>query len=85
MLHKVGVTQKIKTVAANETEFERLKEQIVTSNNLARCNRCGKLLAKVDSNMVSVKRKDIDLVAEVKTLTIKCPVCQTVNDIVGNP
>ena len=82
MLHKTGVVHKIKTVVANEREFEKLKEQIITSNNLARCVRCGKLLAKIDSNMVSVKRKDIDLVAQVNALSMKCPICGTANEII---
>jgi len=82
MLHKIGVSSKIKTVVSNEGDFEKLKEQIITTNNLIRCSKCGKLLAKVDSDLVSIKRKDVDLIAKVNALTIKCPVCSTCNEIV---
>lgn len=80
-INKTGDAQKIKTVVSSEQEFEQLKEKIVAGNKLVRCQRCGKLLAKVDNDLVSVKRKDIDLVAQVNNLSIKCPVCATVNNI----
>jgi len=80
-LNKIGAPQKIKTIVSNEKEFEQLKEQIVSSNNLARCVKCGKLLAKIDHDLISVKRKDIDMVAKVSSLEIKCPVCKTCNSV----
>ncbi len=81
-LNKVGVAQKIKTVVSNEKEFEALRDEIVSNNNLIRCNRCGKLLAKSHNDMISVKRKDVDLVVKASDAKIKCPVCQTCNDVV---
>ncbi len=78
-IQKYGVVNKIKTVVGNEEDFEALKEQIIKTNSLARCAKCGKLLAKIGSDMVSVKRKDVDIVAKVESMQIKCPVCQTCN------
>lgn len=81
-LQKYGTVQKIKTVASNEKEFEALRDEIVNNNNLIRCNRCGKLLAKSHNGMISVKRKDVDFIAKVADVKIKCPVCQTANEVV---
>lgn len=81
MIQKFGVAQKIKTVAASEREFEALRDEIVNTNNLVRCMKCGKLLAKLANDMISVKRKDVDLVMKVSEATIKCPVCNTCNNI----
>jgi len=81
-LNKIGVSSKIKTVVSNDKEFEALREEIVQANQLIRCVKCGKLLAKVDAGRISVKRKDIDLVAKVEELHIKCPVCATPNTLV---
>jgi phage FluMu protein Com len=79
-LQKFGVSQKIKTVAGNDKEFEALKEKIVSTNNLVRCAKCGKLLAKCSDDMISVKRKDVDFLAKVSNVKIKCPVCGTCNE-----
>lgn len=81
MIQKYGVAQKIKTVAASEKEFEALRDEIVNTNNLVRCTKCGKLLAKLSNDLISVKRKDVDLVMKVSEAKIKCPVCSTCNDI----
>jgi len=81
-LNKTGIAGKIKTVVASEKEFEDLKKQIINTNSLARCVKCGKLLAKLDSDLVSIKRKDVDIVAQVQNMKIKCPVCQTTNQII---
>ena len=81
-LHKIGVAQKIKTVVSNEKDFEALRDEIVSSNNLIRCNRCGKLLAKSLNDMISIKRKDVDFIAKAADVQIKCPVCQTTNGVV---
>lgn len=81
-LQKYGTVQKIKTVVSNDKEFEALRDEIVSNNNLIRCGRCGKLLAKSYNDMISVKRKDVDIVAKVTDIKIKCPVCQTTNDVV---
>ena len=82
-LQKFGVAQKIKTVVSNEQEFEALRDEIVSSNNLVRCTKCGKLLAKTSNGMISVKRKDVDLVARASEVRIKCPVCSTTNEVQG--
>lgn len=86
MLHKTGDSQKIRTVVSNSEDFELLKEDIAKENKLVRCARCGKLLCKTsDDSTISVKRKDIDLVAQVSSLTISCPICKEVNSLqVGN-
>ena len=81
-LQKFGTSQKIKTVVSSEKEYEALREEIVSVNNLVRCTRCGKLLAKMSNDMVNVKRKDIDIIVRASDVKIKCPVCQTPNDIV---
>lgn len=81
-LQKFGISQKIKTVAGNEKEFEALKEKIVSTNNLVRCAKCGKLLAKCSDGMISVKRKDVDTVMKISEAHLKCPVCDTVNEII---
>lgn len=81
MLNKIGVAQKIRTVASSEKEFDALRDSIVSNNNLARCTKCGKLLAKLSNDMISVKRKDIDLIAKVADVKIKCPVCGTCNGV----
>ena len=81
-LQKYGVAQKIKTVVSNEQEFEALRNEIVSTNNLVRCLKCGKLLAKMNNDMISVKRKDIDFIAKAAEVKIKCPVCATTNDVV---
>ena len=80
-LQKFGVAQKIKTVVSNEQEFEALRDEIVSSNNLVRCTKCGKLLAKTSNGMISVKRKDVDFIAKVAEVKIKCPVCSTTNEV----
>lgn len=80
-LNKVGVVQKIRTVASSEKEFETLRDEISNSNNLARCTKCGKLLAKLSNDMISVKRKDVDIIAKVADVKIKCPVCGTCNGV----
>jgi len=82
MIHKTGTPNKIRTVASNEQDFENIKNKIIKHNGLARCIKCGKLLAKVDNDMVSVKRKDVDIVARASDIQIKCPVCQTTNGLV---
>lgn len=82
-LQKYGVASKIKTVVSSEKEFEALRDEIVSTNNLVRCNRCGKLLAKVSNDMISVKRKDVDIIAKATDVKIKCPVCSTTNDVVS--
>lgn len=86
MLHKTGDNQKIRTLVSNPSDFEHLKEDIARENQLVRCIRCGKLLAKTtNDSMVSIKRKDIDIVAQVSSLTIACPVCKEINSLkVGN-
>lgn len=81
-INKVGTPAKIKTVVSNEKEFETLRDEIISNNNLIRCDRCGKLLAKSFNDMISVKRKDVDLVVKAADAKIKCPVCQTCNDVV---
>jgi phage FluMu protein Com len=81
-LQKYGVASKIRTVASNEKEYEELRDNIINTNNLVRCNRCGKLLAKVSDDMISVKRKDVDLVMKAAEAKIRCPVCSTVNNVV---
>ena len=81
-INKIGVAAKIKTVVSNDKEFEALREEIVQANQLVRCIKCGKLLAKMDGGNISVKRKDIDLVAKIEELHIKCPVCATANTLV---
>jgi phage FluMu protein Com len=80
-LQKFGVAQKIKTVVSNEQEFEALRDEIVSNNNLVRCTKCGKLLAKTANGMISVKRKDVDFIAKVAEVKIKCPVCATTNEV----
>ena len=81
-LQKFGVSQKIKTVVSSESEFEALRNEIVSTNNLIRCTKCGKLLAKMNNDMISVKRKDIDFIAKAADVKIKCPVCSTTNGVV---
>lgn len=81
-LQKFGVAQKIKTVVSSESEFEALRNEIVNTNNLIRCTKCGKLLAKMNNDMISVKRKDIDFIAKAADVKIKCPVCSTTNGVV---
>jgi phage FluMu protein Com len=81
-LFKTGVASKIKTVVSSETEFEALRNEIVSTNNLIRCTKCGKLLAKMNNDMISVKRKDIDFIAKAADVKIKCPVCSTTNGVV---
>jgi len=81
-LFKTGVASKIKTVVSSETEFEALRNEIVSTNNLIRCTKCGKLLAKMNDDMISVKRKDIDFIAKSSDVKIKCPVCSTTNGVV---
>jgi phage FluMu protein Com len=81
-IQKFGVANKIKTVVSSEKEFEALRDEIVNTNNLIRCAKCGKLLAKQSNDMISVKRKDIDIVAKVADIKIKCPVCGTCNETV---
>jgi phage FluMu protein Com len=80
-INKIGVASKIKTVVSSEKDYEALRDEIVSSNNLIRCNRCGKLLAKSFNDMISIKRKDVDIVARTADVKIKCPICQTCNDI----
>jgi phage FluMu protein Com len=82
MINKTGDIQKILTVASTAEDFELLKEKIIKENQLVRCIRCGKLLCKTtDDSMISIKRKDVDLVAKVSKLTIACPVCREVNTL----
>ena len=81
-LQKFGIAAKIKTVVSSETAFEALRNEIVNTNNLIRCTKCGKLLAKMNNDMISVKRKDIDLVAKVAEVSLRCPICSTCNEVV---
>lgn len=81
MINKIGVAAKIKTVVSSDKEFEALRDEIVQANQLVRCIKCGKLLAKVGDGRVSVKRKDVDLLVKTTEAKIKCPVCSTCNDI----
>jgi len=81
MLHKTGAPSKIRTVASSDVEYEKLKEQVVAANNLMRCAKCGKLLAKVEGNLVNIKRKDVDIIATASELHVKCPVCGTTNSL----
>ena len=82
MINKTGDIQKILTVASTSEDFEALKDRIVKENRLVRCVRCGKLLCKsTDDDLISVKRKDVDLVARVSSLTITCPICKEVNSL----
>ena len=82
MINKTGDIQKIRTVVSNSEDFESLKQDIAKENQLIRCARCGKLLAKTtEDSLINVKRKDVDLVAKVSSLTISCPVCHEVNTL----
>ena len=81
-LQKYGVASKIKTVVSNEKDFEALRDEIISTNNLIRCSKCGKLLAKQSADMVSIKRKDIDVIAKVADIKIKCPVCGACNETI---
>ncbi len=81
-IQKYGAPAKIKTVVSSEKDFEALRDEIINTNNLIRCSKCGKLLAKQSNDMISVKRKDVDIIAKVADIRIKCPICGTCNETV---
>ena len=65
----------------NGQEYDNLRDLIANANNTIRCVQCGKLLAKSYNGMISIKRKDTDLVVLATELKIRCPVCEVVNVI----
>lgn len=80
-LKKVGTPKKILSTAASDLEFEQLKNKIAKDNNLKRCTACSQLLAKFDSDnkIINVQKKNLDLIAEVQNVQVRCPKCQQVN------
>ena len=81
MIKKIGVPQKINEIAKNEEEFNQLKERVAKANDLVRCLSCGKLLAKRSGEVVDIKRKDLNVIAQKGTIMVDCPVCRTKNII----
>ena len=81
-IDKKGVAVPIQDVTGSLAAFEKLKNQIAQDNNLKRCV-CGQLLAKLDkdSKMLNIKRKNLDLIAEVSEVKIKCPSCHQVTSL----
>ncbi len=65
----------------NPEEYNTLRDTILEANNCIRCVECGKLLAKKDNGMISVKKRGVDLVVLATEMKIVCYICQTVNEI----
>ena len=80
-INKTGVPQRIEEIARNEKEFEQMKEKVAHTNDLVRCISCGKLIAKKSGDVVDIKRKDLNVVAEKGKVIVACPVCNTKNPI----
>lgn len=76
-----GSPEKIKQVAT-EDQFEQMKNQIAKDNNLKRCI-CGQLLAKFssDNKTINIQKRKLDVIAEVGSVTIRCPQCDAVNHL----
>ena len=61
-------------------DFNNEVATIEKANNLKRCQRCGKLLGKVDGNRIEIKRKDVLMIGTLP-LSIQCPVCSEQQEI----
>jgi len=81
VIKKYGTPEVIKDKITSEIEFEKMKDRIAKENNLTRCKKCGKLVAKSDSNIIHVKKGSFDMIASVKEASVKCPKCGEINII----
>jgi len=59
-----------------------MKDKIAKENNLSRC-KCGKLIAKLSAggDLINIKKSSLDMIAEVKSASIKCPKCGQINQV----
>lgn len=82
MIKKQGTPNKITEVVTGDQEFEQLKSKIAKDNNLKRCS-CGQLLAKFDEKgqTMNIQRRNLDIIAKVTKVTIKCPQCQNITSL----
>lgn len=78
-LTKYGSPQKIEETASTQLEFEQMKDKIAKENNLIRCHKCGKLVAKTSGDHINVKKGKVDVVAQIQKAEIKCPQCGDIN------
>jgi len=80
-IEKKGVAEKIISVAKNVKEFEKLRENIVKENNLVKCSRCEKLLAKRGSSgEVDIKHQNLIVMTNPPTVIV-CTKCGQQNVI----
>jgi hypothetical protein len=80
-LEKVGASEKILEVAKNTKEFEKLRENIAKDNNLVKCSRCEKLIAKRGSSgEVDIKHQNLIVVTNTPSVIV-CTKCGQQNTI----
>ena len=81
MFEKIGSPQKIE-VAKDDKSFLELREKISKNNDLIRCPKCSHLIAKRLDNKLDVQHKKVAMViTEPKNIQVKCPVCDTVSNV----
>ena len=86
-IKKTGTPEKIIHTASSDADFDKLKDTIAKENNLARCKTCGKLIAKLtkDGSTINVQKSKLDVIAKASEVSIKCPKCGEVNEVVHKP
>lgn len=73
-IEKQGSPEDILEVAKSNEALKNLRERIAKSNNLLRCTRCDKLLAKQENNIVDVQHRKLVIIGQ-GPMVIVCPKC----------
>jgi len=82
-LKKIGTPEKIIQTTSSQNEFETMKDKIAKENDLVRCHKCGKLIAKRNKHTgtINIQKSKLDVIAKVSEASIKCPKCGEVNKL----
>ena len=80
---KIGTPGSIRKITKSESEFDLLRLKIAEENNLIRCKSCNKLISKKGlDGIIDIQHKHLELTVKATEMKIRCPACETVNDIV---
>jgi phage FluMu protein Com len=83
MIEKHGSPNRITKLVKSSEEFEKIREDISSENNLVRCPTCNHLIAKSSSDgYLDFQHKKANiLVNNPKSISAKCPVCGSIINI----
>lgn len=83
MIEKHGASERIIGLAKNSEEFEKIRKDVSQENELIRCSSCQHLIAKKSSQgYIDIQhRKESVLIKSAESVSIKCPVCGNIVNI----